>query len=180
MNNSKILSDHLAHEMQKVEDATVKSFEETFLPTARQLNKALDFFDIGKTEKISNLKSRRLFIVSDGDADITVSSKEMKETPDIKMSIEEVFYISCVQTRYQIYLLVTTPLNFYDLINREPYRQSLGEYVFQKSLATSIGVENAVAYRNITSCDVVHINNLDNLDFQFYADDLFSYILFCL
>lgn len=170
----------LSKAMQVAENDVSRSYIDVPFPSESQLDLALESFDIGEIIKIANGKSRKLCVVSDGDSEISVSIGDAGKQVLPNKSTSEIFYLSFVQARSKVYLLVSTTFRLYDFINKEPYRQQIGEFNFQKSLSESLGLNRALAYKNVPGDGQLSLENLDDYEFLYHEDGDFSYILFSL
>lgn len=113
------------------------------------------------------------------DFDFTISLDGYDNSPTKLRHVE--YYPFVIQTTSNMYLIVVSKFNIYDVLNREPYRESIGEFRYQAQLAHVLGLINATAYH------VLHKQILDekmvadeDFELMYCGNDSFSFLIYLL
>ena len=170
------LSDKLIIHSQSIADSFV---DQKIYLTNNQI-KQMEKFLGNNIIQVTPIKTRKLYvsIVDSYDFDINFSDSNNLSNA---ITRQVLFYPFIVQSSFGLFLVISSTFNIYDFLDREPYRESIGEYRYQAQLAKALGLKNAVAYdipANLSLSDDTVVK--DDLEIMYCSDDDFSYLIYSL
>lgn len=168
--------------IKKISDSKsdfINSFVDEKISVTNQqlLNVLADY--IGKTIFSSSaLPSRRLYLSRVDDKDINITFHKPSDMKESEIRTE-VFYPFLIQSSLGLFLIVVSKFGLYDVLTKEPYIETIGEYQFQHKLGKALGLKNAIAYDSNRKIDENEIQKND-LELVYRSDSEFSYLVFFL
>lgn len=121
------------------------------------------------------LVSRKLYVSFSEPNTFEITIKERKN------SIPVLYDLYVLQSRTRLYLVVSSKFDVYELLEREPYHESLGEFSYQTQLAKALGLINAVAYNVPRNYELNEkIIHDEDLELMYCSDDNQFFLIYCL
>jgi hypothetical protein len=175
---NKSVKNQLAKQLEKNSEQLKASFIDNKIELSDTHLKLISKYIGRNIIEIISLHGRKFFVLVKDSFDFTISIDKVGSTKDSKIVSYYPFYI---QTSSTMYLIVVSEFDVYDVLNREPYHESIGEYRYQAQLARALGLRNAVAY-DMQSGKILNEKKVvdDDLELMYCSDDNASYLIFSL
>lgn len=124
-------------------------------------------------QQVNELDSKQLFVSYSEPHNFSITTKKPKDSQEIH------FNVNILQSSASFYLVISSSYDIYQVLSKDPYHESLGEFEYQKQLAKALGLKNLIAYdredqRKINEDTVI----TEDLELLYCGDDQQSFLMY--